>query len=255
MPARTRTRTRARTTARTSALGLGPGSTQPLSSTQDRDLGLDSDSNPDRRADPDRDGDSDPDPGPYLSSGLSLGTWLGPRSLRDADSIPARGSDLPEWPQPQTQAPDPDSLPCPDAEPSPGLRAPGCRLRLQARLHAGPGSQNGCPRGARPGLCFGPSPADSALRTRAAWRRRLEASLPPELVRTAATRGKRRTPAPPPARAARSLLFGPCKDHRLPSWPRGCLSWGRRVRPCCPGSQARSGGLGGWLEAPLFRAL
>lgn len=100
------------------------------------------------------------------------------------------------------------------------------------------------PTGARPGLRVGPSLADSALRTAqgllggGAWR----ASLPPELMRTAGTRGKRQTPAPPPARVAHA--FGAWKDHGLPSWPRGCLSWGRRVRLCCPGPQARSGGAG-----------
>lgn len=102
------------------------------------------------------------------------------------------------------------------------------------------------PIGARPGPCFGSSPADSALRTApglpggGAWRPPcLRSWCGPPGPADPRTRGKRRTPAPPPASVARA--FGLRKDHGLPSWPHGYLSWGRRVRPCGPGPQARSG--------------
>lgn len=217
---------------------------------------MDSDLNPDLRADPDRDRDSDPDPGPYLSSGLRLGTALGPRSLRDADPArPAR-----RGPAHVAAAPGSGSRPGFDREPVPSP------MRTRAPAYMDPAAGSDC----RPGATQAPGPRTDAhggaswpprrpqprrLRpphcTGAAWRRRLQASLPPELVRTTRTRGKRQTPAPPPARVAHG--FGPWKDHGLPSWPRGCPSWGRRVRPCCPGPQARSGSAGGLAGGTFLR--
>ncbi|XP_036091780.1 basic proline-rich protein-like [Rousettus aegyptiacus] len=130
--------------------------------TQDPDLGLDSDLNPDLRADPDRDRDSDPDPGPYLSSGLRLGTALGPRSLRDADPArPAR-----RGPAHVAAAPGSGSRPGFDREPvpspmrtrAPAYMDPAAGSRLQAGRHAGPGPQNGCPRGRVPASASAPAP-------------------------------------------------------------------------------------------------
>nr|KAF6496163.1 hypothetical protein HJG63_010391 [Rousettus aegyptiacus] len=167
-----------------------------------------------------------------------------------------RGADLRTWPQPQARAPDPGStanLCLPPCGPEPRLtwtrpQAPDCRLgatqapgpRTDAHGGASRPPRRPQPRRLRPPHCTG-----------AAWRRRLQASLPPELVRTTRTRGKRQTPAPPPARVAHG--FGPWKDHGLPSWPRGCPSWGRRVRPCCPGPQARSGSAGGLAGGTFLR--
>lgn len=144
---------------------LSPGSARPRSSTRDPDLGLDSDPTPDCRADPTRGGDSDPDPGPYLSSGLGLGTpisaWCGPgpgprRGPPHGASAPDSGC-RPEL-RPRTSA----SSRC---RPEPRLTWTGPQAQTSGRAPRRPPGPELMPIGARRGPCFGSSPADSALRT------------------------------------------------------------------------------------------